>query len=501
MAKPKDEPLKTVRLERVPILSEGGPYFGQGSPKEGDFYSKAQLDQIVADSRELSSEVKAPNKIGHSAEQKLLANSGIMDDEQPAAGWLELDGMTVDKDPDDGKWKIYTDIAKVPAKIAKLFGAGAFRTRSVELSRIRSQESDGEKVYDQVVTGLAWLGAKAPAVRTLADIVSWYSDEERDEARIITLLAADDADVPKTVTRVIEYATTADIVWQPEAGFQDVLCDLRSALNPPGELSRYWVQDVSVGLDAAIVQDYDSNKTWIVPFSMGDDGQPTPAPADEWVEAEQAWVKATDELSDRNFGATVENQNPAAYTENVTEAIKKLSSTSDEQIIALAKSFSIEAPADQLRDKVAEHLTTFGIAEPAATEPAKAEPVKVIEPGTQMSADEIAKLRTDAELGRRSFEERRIDKREETMMSAVGGKEPKLDPADLDEWRAFYDANPELCVKTLAAMPAKASTRTFGQDDNLLPTGVTPEDAAAEGDKAYREYAAATGVEVGGANG
>jgi HK97 family phage prohead protease len=84
-----------------------------------------------------------------------------------------------------------------------------------------------------------------------------------------------------------------DVIWDPEAGFRDLQDDIRSLLSPPGSGSRYWVQDIALDLSRCIVQDWESDKTWIVPFTLGDDGEPMLAPASDWIEAEEAWVQAT----------------------------------------------------------------------------------------------------------------------------------------------------------------------------------------------------------------
>lgn len=481
------EELETVTLARVAVLSSGGPYHGAGSPPEGDFYSKADLDEIVAANHALAAEVRPPNKIGHSREQKLLANSGISLDEQPAAGWLDPASMTVEQ-ADDGKWKIFTDIVKVPAKLAKLFQAGAWRTRSVELSRIRSQGDDGETVYENVISGLAWLGAKAPAVRTLEDVFALYG-QTTDEARIVTLLEQDETDEEPQFVRTVEYldAVQATIIWQPEAGFQDVLSDLRAALNPTSS-SRYWVQDVSVDLTAAIVSDWDSNVTWIVPFEMNDAGDPVPAPASDWTEAEQAWVAAGDEYADRNFGEGVRIRAKAAYTDAVTDT-RKLPKTTDEQIAALAKTFSVEGEGDALRDAVAAKLEELGIvlAAEKADEPA---PAPAAEPATTMSAADVETLKTDAEMGRKAYEDRRVEKREELLRTHLN----KIEPAQVETWRAFYDAQPELAKTQLEALPELPKLRTYGSDEQGLPAGVTPEDAGKAGEDFYASYAATYGV-------
>jgi hypothetical protein len=146
--------LETVTLEGVEILSTGGPIHGVGSPPEGDFWKPEDLRAMADAATELGDELKPPSKIGH----------GTSSD--PAVGWL-----TNQRVSDDGT-KLLADVHDVPRKFADLLNAKAYRTRSVELSKVTSQTTG--KVYDWAVTGLAWLGAKMPAVKTLDDVALLY---------------------------------------------------------------------------------------------------------------------------------------------------------------------------------------------------------------------------------------------------------------------------------------------------------------------------------------
>jgi hypothetical protein len=109
------------------------------------------------------------------------------------------------------------DAKAVPKKFAQLVDAGAYRTRSAELSRITSQVT--QKVYDWVVTGLAWLGAKLPAVQTLDDVVALYERAELDP--------------PENVRAYVVYAAGETIVWAPDSSFRSLQDDVFEALNGP----------------------------------------------------------------------------------------------------------------------------------------------------------------------------------------------------------------------------------------------------------------------------
>lgn len=151
--------LETIDLDGVEILAAGGPIHGIGSPPEGDTWTPEQLRGMAAAAADLGDEVKPPAKIGHKGGD-------------PAVGWLENIRVNAEGD------KLLADIKKVPKGLSKLLEVGAYRTRSVELAKITSQKTGRQ--HDWVVTGLAWLGGKMPAVRTLADVVKLYDgDAER----------------------------------------------------------------------------------------------------------------------------------------------------------------------------------------------------------------------------------------------------------------------------------------------------------------------------------
>lgn len=263
----------TFDLRGVEILSVGGPIHGIGSPPEGDYWTLDELRGMAEADAELGDELLPPNKIGHPDEQTLVQNSidaGEIelpaDGELPAIGWLEdlrVEGT-----------KLLADVKRVPKVVAQVILAGAYRTRSVELAKVTSQTTG--KTYDWVVTGMAWLGGKMPAVRTLGDVVALY-----------------EGDVPLRNRRVIQYQE-GELVWTPEEGLEHLRAIVNEALNPgPGSMDapvRYWVRDVAPG--KALVEDWNEvgGVAWVVPFSM-QEGRAVVAASDEWTRAEQAWVE------------------------------------------------------------------------------------------------------------------------------------------------------------------------------------------------------------------
>jgi hypothetical protein len=164
----EDGEFPTEDMDGVTLMKVGGPYFGKGSPPEGDYFTEERLQRIASDTAEIVNELTPPNKIGHSKEQTFARASfpQFADDDMPALGWVSNVRYEAGK--------ILGDLKRVPAKFSRLIDSGAFRKRSVELGRAKSQTTG--KDYPQVIRGLAWLGAKAPAIRTLDDVVALYGD-------------------------------------------------------------------------------------------------------------------------------------------------------------------------------------------------------------------------------------------------------------------------------------------------------------------------------------
>ncbi len=154
--------LETVDLDGVEILATGGPIHGQGSAAGGDYWTTADLRALAAADAELGDELQPPARLGHRPEE-------------PAVGWVENVRVNADGS------RLLADVKKVPKRVAQLIRAGAYRTRSVELGKVRSQRTG--KVYEQAVLGLAWLGGRMPAVRTLEDAVRLYAADDGVELR------------------------------------------------------------------------------------------------------------------------------------------------------------------------------------------------------------------------------------------------------------------------------------------------------------------------------
>lgn len=195
--------LETVDLDGVEILATGGPVHGRGSAPGGDTWTTEQLRELAKANADLAGELRPPAKLGH-------GESG-----DPAVGWLENIRIN-----EDGS-RLLADIKRVPRKVGELIRSGAYRGRSVELSSVTSQRTG--RRFELAVSGLAFLGASLPAVRTLGDIVALYADDRISLRRVY-------------VQKVVEQAP--DDRWLEAA----LGCPVADVLEGPAEL-RYEAGD------------------------------------------------------------------------------------------------------------------------------------------------------------------------------------------------------------------------------------------------------------------
>jgi hypothetical protein len=100
-------------------------------------------------------------KIGHDGDLNLATG-------QPALGWIENLKLS------DDRQTLIGDLTNIPSKLAAIIPR-AFRRRSVEMT-LGARTPSG-KTYRAALTGLALLGAKAPAVKGLDDILALYASE------------------------------------------------------------------------------------------------------------------------------------------------------------------------------------------------------------------------------------------------------------------------------------------------------------------------------------
>lgn len=423
----------TCDLVGVEILSVGGPVHGIGSPPEGDFWTLEELRGMAEADAELGDELLPPNKIGHPDAQTLVANSidaGDLplpeDGELPAVGWLEdlrVEGT-----------KLLADVRHVPKIVADLIERGAWRTRSVELSTVTSQTSG--KRYEWVVTGLAWLGGKMPAVRTLGDVVALYAGELPVSRRYVT-------------ERELE---TGALAWAPEEGLEHLRAIVNEALNPGpstmDEPARYWVRDVAPG--KALVEDWteEAGIAWVVPFEITE-GRAIVAAASDWTRAEQAWVEVGRANETRLL--TLRGRPADTRTMRYTE----------EQRRKFAEAVGLEP--DKATDVMLEAAGIAGETDPAPdpepTEPAP-EPTEPApdEPSSKALEARVAGL--EAEL--------RIERRTAFVEDAI--KTGRIEPGQRKAVEELFDLHPDRARAFVETLPERTElVRELGSDEDDRP--------------------------------
>lgn len=440
--------LETRDLIGVEILSAGGPIHGVGSPPEGDFWTADDLRSMAQADAELGDELKPPNKLGHSAAQTLLGNSGLpvpTPGEMPAIGWLE--NVRVNDDGD----KLLADIMAVPNTVADLIDAGAWRTRSVELSKITSQATG--KAYDWVVTGLAWLGGKMPAVRTLDDVVALYEREELDDphARAIIVYAA------------------GDVIWSPADGMQSLREAVDYALNGPHDAMNagsFWVCDVADG--RALIEDWEGDHSWVVPFTGTAATGISIGSRDQWVPAEQAWLEGSKayetRAADRTTGV------PAAPSDSRPVSDKYTS----EQRRTFAEATGLEA--DKVTDEL---LEKAGV--PAAEQAPEADEARELEAAEMRR--EFEELKAEVAGTKQELHDERKNAFVEDAL-----KSGRVAPGAREKLEKLYDTDSEAAREFVSELPTNQDlAREYGADGDGVDSDDT-EDAAVA--KAYEEHMA-----------
>lgn len=388
-----EEQLETIELDGVDVLAAGGPYFGTGSPADGDYYTEDDLRAIAENTTRLmaAGELRAPLKLGHSVNQKLAKASGYEDGEMPALGWID--------NPRVEGSKLKVDLKAVPKKLGSLLKSGAFRTRSLELRSYVSQK-DGAKV-GPAIRGLALMGAKTPAVRTLDDVIALYSDEV-DEAEVQTR----------------EYG---EVVWNPELGYRWVGAHLATAINTSGD-RQYNVADV--GPTTALVTSTGSG-SWVVPFTITTDDTVVAASANEWISANDRWVAKAKEYAEASGDAlSVDGADTSIKMgdEMTTDLQDEVEETEDEVETTESDVETIEVPKTEYADLV-----------------------------------------RNAEAGARA--ERKLAEMERDHFLAEAIEDGKFDPADLDDWKRRYDEQPEMVTEIVTSLkPQQVYLREFGSD-------------------------------------
>lgn len=487
--KKREYALETVDLEGVEIAAAGVTVYGGGSPPGGDNYSVAELERIAAASNAVAEDLRPPVKVGHDRKQRLLRASGLWG-EEPRTGTLKNFRVAGEK--------LVCDIKDMPKKLADLVPT-AFRLRSMELGPARSQRTD--ETYDTVVKGLALLGATAPAFQTLDDIHAMYAGEDREPTARLIFKDEHVGEDPDVFT---VYAV-GDVVWDEETGVNDIMEDIRAAINPSLEgamepsYARFWVRDYDPDGPRVLIGEYGNGAAWVAPVTFGDDREPTVPPPDEWVLAEQAWIQAAPDSSDEAPAENFESSDTTGIVKvklnvNGEEREVELPDLDENQVKLFAEMYGLEGD-DVTAERVYETMADRAVAEqptpptpptpaPSPTPPAPAPPPP--DTGRTMSDQEFAELRDRAERGDRAYEQLRVDRRDSYLQGLVKGG--RINPADVQEWTRSYDENEQLTRRLLDKLPVQEDLlRVYGADNDGL-------DYSESDEALYRAYCANQGI-------
>ena len=137
-----------------------------------DKYSAKDLQGLCKNFEVLKDVVKPPAKIGHSETQDYLKKEGL-----PAAGWVDKLTMVGNK--------VVASFKDVPKVVKDLIDKKAYKRVSAEIYPKYKDPASG-KVYRNVLRAVAFLGADVPAVETLSDIASLYSDTNPNGVKVYT---------------------------------------------------------------------------------------------------------------------------------------------------------------------------------------------------------------------------------------------------------------------------------------------------------------------------
>lgn len=183
----------------------------------GDTYTADDLKQLAENFNELKGQVDPPVKIGHSDDQKFLEREGY-----PAAGWVDQLHVFGDK--------LVADLVKVPAKIADLIEASAYRKVSAEIWFDFGKL--GGKTYDKVLKAIAFLGEEIPAVSNITDITELYRDAYHTDLVPVASMQYASSRPAHVATYAVEEKAVAD----PEA--ETLLEELRKVAEKAKKGSR-----------------------------------------------------------------------------------------------------------------------------------------------------------------------------------------------------------------------------------------------------------------------
>ena len=337
--------IQTVDFNSVPICK-----IGEWDGLTGKAVITRELcDSVIAAARDNEID-QARLKIGHISSMNTALGDGA-----PAFGWIERPRM------DDDGVTLRGDIKGVPKKLASLVGT-AYKKVSVELRK--GVRTPSGKQYPHVLSGLALLGASAPAVKGLDDLADLYASEapgggpedECSQSDTITIALGD----------ALDPVTHADIpVPSPVACDGELDSPDRPGREKEGEPSMAFLDQAreKFGLPADASEDQLLERITALSES--------PADPDTTVKAEETDVTGDPDVTEPELKSetvdapetvTVSKAQWDELTAQVSELAAERKAKHQEQVIESALSEGRIAPAER------EKWTTALSAAPEATE-------------------------------------------------------------------------------------------------------------------------------------
>lgn len=294
---------------------------------------------------------RARVKLGHVSS----LNDQALGDGAPAFGWVSNPRVS-----DDGK-TLLGDLVDVPRRLGEVVGRG-YRNVSVELRK--NVRTPSGKTHPTVLSGLALLGAAAPAVKGLDDLVALYASEPIPDTP--TDGCEDGAVVTISLGDALDPVTHTDIpAPSPVAceGVQD--SPDRPGREKEGEPSMAFLDQARelYGLPADASEDQILGRMTAL--------SEAPADPDTTVKAEETDVTGDPEVSEPELKSetvdapetvTVSKAQWDELTAQVSELAAERKANHQEQVIESALSEGRIAPAER------EKWTTALSAAPEATE-------------------------------------------------------------------------------------------------------------------------------------
>jgi HK97 family phage prohead protease len=139
------------------------------------------------------------------------------------------------------------------------------------------------------VTFPAYMDTSSVAPGAARSLATALGVELRDAELALSSGSLDELLVERERIVISETRAPGDVAWGPEDGFQDLICDVTSALNVAEW--RYSCFDAATSLDRVLVRDYTDGGVYVVPIAIGSDSEPIVSEPADWTPVEEGWVE------------------------------------------------------------------------------------------------------------------------------------------------------------------------------------------------------------------